>query len=418
MTRQRYEERFPVDALFLIDLLLIGFISRAFVWLVGGIDPRALDEDATGAMYVYVLGAIYLYVAIYLLTKRLKFVRVARRLKLYWIVVAACFVSAAWSIDLGATVQRAVALLGTSLFAVYLYVRYGGHGAIKLFAIAYVLVSVAFLIVGLLFPLYGVHMDGENAGNWRGVFEHKNTAAYALVIGVFSNVYMCYWTGRATGFWGLGTLLCLTSVIMTMSRTTAICILLTVMFLVFMNKVSKYKRIRGAFLVLSFLGFGVIILAIGVYVEALLETLGRDLTLTGRTTIWYAAYVFWLESPWIGHGYQASWRVYEGMPSYVELIAGWAFNPSHSHNAYIDVALGIGSIGLFMLLSWQLKTVVRGVRLGLRYGGSSRYWAVAILMVYTLIGLSGRVILQPNTIQLVVMLIGALIICERAGVEE
>lgn len=406
------------DALVLIDIVLIAFISRAFVWVLGGLDPRALEEDATGAWYIYLLGVIYLYVTAYLIAKSGTFIRVLKTLSLYWVVVAFCLASVAWSIDSAATLQRAVSLLGTSLFAIYLYVRYGGHGTIRVLAITYLLISIAFLAVSIALPLYGVHMDGDNAGNWRGVFEHKNTAAYALLIGVFSGAYMCIRSRRYFGVWGMVTLLSSVSVAMTMSRTTVICILLTALLLLFINALRRQRRLRGPLVVIAVLTFSGSLLALGAYLEDILSFLGRDLTLTGRTTIWYAAYLFWIESPWIGHGYQASWRVYEGMPSYVELVAGWAFNPSHSHNAYIDVALGVGVIGLALYSLFLFRALSRGIAIGIKNGALEPYWAIGILVVNTLIGFSGRVIMQPNTIQLVVMLVAAMIILERKAIER
>jgi O-antigen ligase len=205
---------------------------------------------------------------------------------------------------------------------------------------------------------------------------------------------------------------------MTMSRTTLICLFSVGVFAWFLRFIRDQKRLRGAVVIVAVYGSILFIFLLSLYLETLLEFLGRDLTLTGRTTIWQAAFLYWTSSPWFGHGYQASWRVYEGMPSYVELVAGWEFNPSHSHNAYIDVALGVGSIGLVLYLLWVAKVFANGVASILKGADLAAWWGLVSLLVISLIGFSGRVILQPNTIQLVIVVMAALFISERGGVNK
>ncbi|MEM4670684.1 MAG: O-antigen ligase family protein, partial [Thermofilum sp.] len=87
--------------------------------------------------------------------------------------------------------------------------------------------------------------------------------------------------------------------------------------------------------------------------ETVAFLLGRDLTLTGRTTLWETVWSFVMEQPWLGYGLGAFWA----SPSYrghVSALEGWEV--PHAHNGYLDLWLDLGLPGLLMgvsLLLWS-----------------------------------------------------------------
>lgn len=76
----------------------------------------------------------------------------------------------------------------------------------------------------------------------------------------------------------------------------------------------------------------------------LIEMLGRDRTLTGRTEIWDAV-IRLVPNPLIGCGYESFWLGDRLM----KLWATFWYHPNQSHNGYLEIYLNLGWIGLFLL---------------------------------------------------------------------
>ncbi len=117
--------------------------------------------------------------------------------------------------------------------------------------------------------------------------------------------------------------------------------------------------IRVHFLVglVLFLALYALILNPGV---GLVETMGRDATLTGRTALWDQA----LRIPvnrWLGAGYESFW-----LGGRLEQM--WQINwehPNQAHNGYLEVYLDLGWIGLALIglvMAWGYRSVVRTLR--------------------------------------------------------
>jgi exopolysaccharide production protein ExoQ len=106
----------------------------------------------------------------------------------------------------------------------------------------------------------------------------------------------------------------------------------------------------GAVLAAAALAIVTVIIA-GGDTGALLDSLGKDATLTGRTYLWQRAGDFIREAPLLGLGYQAFWQI--GNPaaeelwaaSFVESGAGFNF-----HNLYLHTTVELGYAGTAILV--------------------------------------------------------------------
>ena len=94
-----------------------------------------------------------------------------------------------------------------------------------------------------------------------------------------------------------------------------------------------------------------------------LELIGRDASMSGRDVLWSRVFDVSLQSPLYGSGYGSFW--YEGRGR--ELVHTW--NPRQAHNAYLDVFVDLGALGLLLVLlvipyrllvAWQLHASHRG----------------------------------------------------------
>ena len=96
----------------------------------------------------------------------------------------------------------------------------------------------------------------------------------------------------------------------------------------------------------------------------LLRALGKDATLTGRTYLWSEGIDQIQDHPFLGYGYRAWWI--EGRPKAEEL---WELfyipqkSGFHFHNMYIETAVEIGVVGLFLFIAVIVVTFARYTRL-------------------------------------------------------
>lgn len=112
-----------------------------------------------------------------------------------------------------------------------------------------------------------------------------------------------------------------------------------------------------------------------------LDWLGKDATLTGRTYLWQRARDFIEQSPLLGVGYQAFWVV--GNPPAEELWeasferSGAGFN---FHNMYLNTAVELGYVGLTLFVVTLLWTAARLVRSIVFWTGPTVAYVTAIFV--------------------------------------
>ena len=94
-----------------------------------------------------------------------------------------------------------------------------------------------------------------------------------------------------------------------------------------------------------------------ILIPLVLEMLGKDATLTGRTLLWETLFNIAMEKPVLGYGIGVFLRP-EIMHNYTELF-GWAAKTSH--NSYLDLLLGMGVpftlLYIFLCFSYLFKGV-------------------------------------------------------------
>jgi exopolysaccharide production protein ExoQ len=127
-------------------------------------------------------------------------------------------------------------------------------------------------------------------------------------------------------------------------------------------------------MVLTLLGvsFSALFLNLG---SGLVQDLGRNSTLTGRTYIWHAALSL-VQNPVFGTGFESFWlgpRIKQA----AELIT---FSVNQVHNGYIEVYLNLGWAGI-ALLTVLLVTAYRRITTAVRWGAPAASLRLAFFIV-------------------------------------
>ena len=186
------------------------------------------------------------------------------------------------------------------------------------------------------------------AGNWRGVFRHKNEAASVMTVLIIVAIYLC----KRWSFVGGMALLLLSLVFLVKSGGKTALGLLPIIIATGWF-IMRWPRWRYAVVTLLLAVFAVIIVGTTVdpVFSQMLTKMKIDATFTGRTDIWTVAIDYIRQSPLIGYGYQAFWRSDALMTSFTENNT-WATTAPDSHNGYFDLLLAGGVPGLVLVLMW------------------------------------------------------------------
>lgn len=218
-----------------------------------------------------------------------------------------------------------------------------------------VLIVLIACYLGIVFaPSLTIHQatdfaEPELAGDWRGVFGHKNEASAAMVVFVFIGLFVA----RIRSF-GLGAMivaLALPFLLFTHSKTSMAALPLA--FIVSVIVARARRPATGIAAALSVV-VALNVLSIGsIYfgpIRSLIDSIMSDPTFTGRTEIWKFALDHVAQRPITGYGFSTFW----GTAQVVYGMSGqtWANTASHAHNGYLDLALTIGIPGAALVTLW------------------------------------------------------------------
>jgi O-antigen ligase len=223
--------------------------------------------------------------------------------------------------------------------------------SLLLFTAAVVLV-LSYLGV-LLVPHLAIHQSGdivepELAGKWRGIYGHKNVAAGAMAVFIYTG-----WFARRIGQPLAGGAIVLAAFVFLIfsggKSELALLFVVPVIAAVIARTRSIWLKAFLAFTPLAMLSFLTVGATVSTTAQAILKALSIDPTFTGRTDIWKFALAAIAERPWRGHGFEAFWFS-DALKNSLEGKSKWLALVATSHNSYIDVALTIGIPGLVLTL--------------------------------------------------------------------
>ena len=142
---------------------------------------------------------------------------------------------------------------------------------------------------------------------------------------------------------------------MARSSTSLSCFFLGSIILVMTNR-GKRLRARTAYTVVGCVAaFGLLAYIFNDAYTFMVESLGRNPDLTGRTDIWHDVLEIHF-NPWLGTGYESFW-----LGSRLDYFwHKYPFHPNQAHNGYIETYLNLGLIGLaltVMLMASGVRTI-------------------------------------------------------------
>jgi len=291
-----------------------------------------------------------------------------------WPALAAA--SAIWSVLPSTSLYFGLQLLMTILAGVLLCLYADLQKILILLFIGLFLTALASLAVCLAHFSRAFGANGE----WLGVFPHKNFLGLYMTLFVITAICLFYSRWRRvltlSGFM-LGVAL----ILLSRSGTALLSLLICFAVFVFLSAARYGNNALATLTGLTIAGAAAAAFIVGSgefdVGTKILAALGKDSTLTGRTTIWDFGWEQFLHDPILGVGYRAYWD--SPLTSSGMLQAVMKQSLPHFHNNFLDVAVGLGSVGLLLFLVGVGSTVATVARIYMRRPDYLNLWPVLFL---------------------------------------
>ena len=265
-----------------------------------------------------------------------------------------------WSVGPSVSLRRAIGLLGSVALSYLIAIRFTPRQMLLLVALALgPSIVLSFLLIGVKPSLAFMPMEHE----LRGVFVHKNVLGRSAVLACLVAAVIA--TDRSLEMRKTGVLLLVMSMgaLLLSQSVTSIFTGVVASALALVNIMLARRRGLGrVVLALLILQVAALLLVfLDQFLVPLLESLGKDATLTGRVPLWHLVDERIGRHLLFGFGYQAFWT--DSSPDAWEIwsIIGWS--APNAHSGYRETLLGLGVVGFAVMAVLIAQTIWQGTSL-------------------------------------------------------
>jgi exopolysaccharide production protein ExoQ len=361
-----------IQAFDIIDRLVYG------EWL-----GKPGDKITQSLNLLFIVTSLLLFVTGF---RRIRNIRISAVLALGLASFLLC--SAVWSISPQASLRQGILYLCVIVGAIGIVGTLEANEFMDVLASVCCLAAVASLVLLVVFPTYAF---GGEIG-FRGIFAQKNVLGEAMAIGALASLHGLRVANRRR-FRNVFILIVVTVVALKSESATSC---LTIFAFFGIDAVIALIKKGGAS---RFLATGGIVLLLPVVLfaaaspESVLEVIGKDPTLTGRTDIWGYVIPDIYQRPWLGWGYVAFWS--PDNPAAMEIADALHWFAPQAHNGILEMLLNVGLTGTALFIFYW----ARNVRLALRsLRTSEQAMAISCLLScigIILVGISETVLVDP-----------------------
>lgn len=272
-----------------------------------------------------------------------------------------------------------------TFFAIYLVLKLDIYRFLKIIKIFFGFCMLASIIGAIFFPSYFTHHELGFVGDWKGIFTHKNALGSISVYSLATFLYFVLIEKQKNISNVFFLIISLVNLFYSNS-TSAILLTLVIITVLSVIKVINILRQIDIFLLLSSITYVSIIVfisffIISIYYVSILNFLGKDVTLSGRTRI-YNFVISFIDDPFhffFGYGIGGFWN-----SSYGEYISNnMGFLLTSSHSGVLDTLVDYGFFATILIIIHIIWNIIKSFKLISRnkiFG----YW-FAIITILTII---------------------------------
>src|SRR2546426_135997 len=300
-----------------------------------------------------------------------------------------CAVSILWSDYPFVAFKRWTKFVGDLVMVLVVLTDPEPIAALRRFAArsGFLLIPLSILLIGFYPGVGWLYDPWTGTTYYTGAAHNKNGLGYiCLIFGLGS--WWCFLEAlrdeerdRATGpLIAHGTILAMTVWLFYMidSATSLACFLVGGVLIALTSRRGSAFRPAAAYILTAGI---VALLLLGLLFDSevvLIQTMGRDMTLTGRTQLWKDLLRITAD-PWIGTGFESFW-LGERVKS---LWSQYLWHPNQAHNGYLEGFLNLGWIGVALLgfvIAWGYRNVFGALHRDPELGGLRlAFFVVALL---------------------------------------
>ena len=354
----------------ILDLLVEGpnaFLGNVKVDRLADFTAGVVSEQKSHIVSKILWPVIYCFVGFSLILNLSLFSIVRNAPPVLILFILYVLLSTFWSESPEWTAQRGLHLTGKVLVAYRLAQIFGLTEILTYVRDCLFIVVLVAALTAILLPEIGTQ-SYRGGTAWNGLYTHKtglgHTAALCSLLCLHS-----FMTGAGrSALTMMYLVLSLLVTALSLSATSYVALAAAVVIYIVAVKrglsgATISQRKDAVILGSAFIAFGAIVAY--AFVELILNILGRDITLSGRTDIWQGVLEMVKEKPALGYGFFAAWR--SDQVAYV-LERVWIWTPS-AHNSYLQCLVDLGIVGLVLFLGYLFQTCINWGKCYIRYGG-------------------------------------------------
>jgi O-antigen ligase len=296
------------------------------------------------------------------------------------------FLSAGWSYDPAATVRTTVLYLSVVLGSIGVAATLDPDEYMDLLTRICFLSAVASLVLVAVSPSNAIEPD------FHGIFPNKNFLGQVMATGALASLHVLRVDHRRRV---RKIFMLLVFIGMAIESASATACLAIFVFCCADWTIALFRK-GGASLFICIILMIVllpILVVSAIDPGPILEMIGKDSTLTGRTDIWTHVIDEISLKPLLGWGYYGFWSA--NNPAVIEISAGARMPVGQSHNGLLEMLLSVGVIGAAIFIFLFVRNVILAFRC---FRTSTKALAISSIILCVgilVIGVSEPVLLSP-----------------------
>ena len=306
------------------------------------------------------------------------------------------YASISWSVSAQDSLIQSVTVTAGAVGAFAAAGIYSWRRMIEIALWMYAGLAVFTVLLALGMPSLGV-MQETHIGAWAGPWIEKNSTGRHMAIAITFAMARFAHDPKTRVSSGVLAFLFLAVLLLSTSKTALLTAILGVGMVI-----AVWIIRRGAALALVAL-YGGLIAAVAagaaafIFREQLVQLMGRDLTLTGRTDIWESVWWRIKERPILGYGFEAFWEGDNPTAPYNWVVQQAGFRPNNAHSSWLELWLMLGLPGLILQGAYMLWGLIAAVLTLMRSNGA--YLALPYLLTTLLASNVESLLFSPSALE-------------------
>jgi exopolysaccharide production protein ExoQ len=322
-----------------------AFCVYVVFMLVGSVMPFTDHESADSNLINKVMDSVIPFICFLCLwPKRKAIMSILWKEKYLAVLLAWCTISVFWSDFRFSSMKASIRVIGSTIVILaFLANARTSSDALKYIRAVLAIYILASLVAIAFIP--GATMPDSDA--WRGLTSHKNTLGGISLISAVA--WAAAMAGSSAGKKMLAGFFLAASLVLVWGSqsATSLVILAVVAFLGLCVWVNRRLGRIALVPTIACCGAFVVLFSNVNASGALIDWLGKDNTLTGRTDLWSALGDEIRTHPIIGSGFNGFWLADNRSVQVIQTHLEWG--PMEGHEGYLDLFNEVGVIGLLLL---------------------------------------------------------------------